>query len=133
MYGTLLFQEVLGVLGLKLEFMGEAVLKGWSRRSLRDRRYPAVVKAAAGSVRGKLLCCPNEKTLECLDHYEGEEYQRRKLAVQKDGVDMEAWVYTLKEVHLPWVDGDWNPEVFRRSHLEGYLNECIRWSKADGG
>lgn len=77
--------------------------------------YPALVPAAAGTVRGELVLLPEpvDGWLRFLDEYEGAEYERvRREARAEDGTTYAAWVYVLRAAYVDGSgeripSGDW--------------------------
>jgi gamma-glutamylcyclotransferase (GGCT)/AIG2-like uncharacterized protein YtfP len=118
-YGTLLFPEVVrAVVGRTLA--GEpATLGGYLRRGVIGEIFPAIVEGGEHErVAGVLYTGLDEREWARLDRFEGDLYQRRRVAV----AGRDAFTYVLAG---PWrhrlAAEHWDPATFARDHLAVFL------------
>jgi len=113
-----------------------AVLPGFSRRRVTLADYPGVIEQDGHVVRGTLATGLTEANIYRLDHFEGAEYERRKIkvrvqkqkgpgsdAVDADWAEVEANVYVFNNP-ARLEAREWDYEEFRREKLR-------KWSRAD--
>jgi gamma-glutamylcyclotransferase (GGCT)/AIG2-like uncharacterized protein YtfP len=81
-YGTLMADEVLGLLLRRVPASRAAAVAGLKRCRVRGQVFPAVVRSAAPGdrVRGRVLLGLTAREVEILDVYEAEEYRRERVA-----------------------------------------------------
>ena len=116
-YGTLLQKPVVqNILGYTPE--GEdALLNHYHRRALAGRHYPGIAPADADTVKGLLYPLQQERDLNLLDDYEGDEYDRITeyvtLTGKSTGDSLLSWVYVIRPTyrHL-LLSHDWAPHRF---------------------
>ena len=125
-YGTPCFPEVLRrVCGQALA--GErAVLPGHRCRLVHGESFPAVLPDREEDTPGLLYQGITDDLLHRLDLYEGEWYQRVVRTVRlASGAATAAWVYLLAPDHAHRLSSlPWDPEMFRRHFLAGFLASC---------
>lgn len=127
-YGTLVFPEVMeAVTGRRFESQ-TAVLRGYRRRMLRDRVYPGIRPAAADATEGRVYLSIDAAALACLDDFEGDEYERRRVEVGIDAGTLVAEAYVVRasarELLTP---AGWDPGRFTASQLRAYVERCRRF------
>ncbi|MBN2162962.1 MAG: gamma-glutamylcyclotransferase [Pontiellaceae bacterium] len=123
-YGTLMWPEVLeAVIGHRLSGAPDALL-GYCRLRVRGEHYPVVVPEEGGRVEGILYDNLSESDFRHLDHFEGEEYERKILKVG----ETEAAVYVLSDRwrHIA-EDSAWHPEQMLPQHLAAFQAEYKGW------
>ncbi|GAB4239731.1 MAG: hypothetical protein Kow00109_14590 [Acidobacteriota bacterium] len=110
-YGTLMFADVLrAVLGRVIP--GDAaVLEGFVRRRVRGTIYPGIVPGS-GTVKGVLYEGLQPADWILLDRFEGDEYQRERVAVLKAGAadPVACWTYVYRTEWAGRLEGEWAPE-----------------------
>ncbi|MDF7799646.1 gamma-glutamylcyclotransferase [Pontiellaceae bacterium B1224] len=124
-YGTLMWPDVLeAVMGRRLN--GEkATLSGYTRRRVKGQHYPAVFQASEESVEGILYTGLTGKEFQCLDAFEGVEYERVELAFG----DTTAFVYVLSNDWKHIAESEhWLPEMLKPEHLSAFCSEYKGWS-----
>lgn len=122
-YGTLLFPPVLAAVLGRVPTMAPGTLTGWRAAALPGRRYPGLVPAAGVRARGQVLAGLTAGEWRRLDDFEGDEYERRSLAL--DGGD-EVWTYVWLDP-AGAADHDWDPDRFVADHLGDYVIGCTEW------
>ncbi len=121
-YGTLMCSEVYeAITGKPLETK-PATLCHFKIYSLQNRVYPGIIPSRDSEVKGQLASVDN-KTLDLLDDFEGEEYTRTLVeATSSTGNIIKSWAYVLKESHHSLAEAEgWDYEKFLKVHLENYL------------
>ena len=122
-YGTLLFPDIMRrVIGRVLPSR-PATLHGWARRGVRGERYPGVLPSLREKVEGKLCLGVDGATLQRLDVYEGEQFERRWVHVQTNRGRSGAFVYALAPTHRAAAIDPWSAENFERHAFARYLDE----------
>ena len=112
-----------------------ALLPGFSRRRVKLVDYPGITEQDGHVVRGTLATGLTKTNLYRLDHFEGAEYERRKVKVrvskQKDGGDYAGEDWDEVEAHVYVFTNparlearEWDYDEFRREKLR-------KWSRAD--
>ena len=69
-----------------------------------------------------------------LDEFEGDEYYKFPVQPQildgpASGTTAEASVYIWQDSLRPLLYGKWDPEVFRETHLESYVEMCEKFAE----
>jgi gamma-glutamylcyclotransferase (GGCT)/AIG2-like uncharacterized protein YtfP len=127
-YGTLQFPEVLLAVIGRVPDMAPATVRGWRAAALPGRVYPGLVPGATAdsTAPGQVLVGLTAGEWALLDHFEGDAYDRRELALDGGG---RAWAYLWDDV-----DGvaahDWDAARFAAEHLSRYLDGCAGWQDA---
>jgi len=122
-YGTLLFPEIMRrVIGRVLPSR-RATLDGYARRGLEGERYPGVFPSLGESVEGKLCLGVDGATLQRLDVYEGEQFERRWVHVRTERGRSGAFVYSLTDRARILATEAWSAEAFERDAFARYLDE----------
>ena len=76
----------------------EATLNNWARFRVRGSEYPGIIRKEESAVPGKVYWDLDEPTMEMLDEFEGEKYERVIVEVtMADGTIMDAWAYAIKD------------------------------------
>ncbi|GBF88869.1 hypothetical protein Rsub_01368 [Raphidocelis subcapitata] len=122
-YGTLMADEVVGLLLKRVPPSKPATLAGHRRHAVKGQVFPAIVPADAGSsVRGKVLLQLSPRELEILDVYEAEEYYRARVQPSlDDGTRVDADVYVWKDQYRHLLGGDWSYEGWREDHFAAWM------------
>jgi len=122
-YGSLLHPKLLrDVLQTSVQTWTarEATLRGFSRKRVRDKLYPAVVPEASGRVDGLLLRGLSLDQMRLLDAYEGEDYYRQEVSVElvESGQDVRAAVYVWNS-SLDFLDSEeWDALSFEYKGID---------------
>ena len=121
-YGTLchpyVFEKVVGVPQTPVY----AKLKNYQVYSLRDRIYQGIIQAPGFEAIGVLYRDVSALDLSKLDKFEGDEYLRREVFVQVEGMSYPAMVYVWKsELDAELGNQGWDFEHFITTDLTRYL------------
>jgi gamma-glutamylcyclotransferase (GGCT)/AIG2-like uncharacterized protein YtfP len=126
-YGTLMWPEVLeSVVGRRLEGV-PVVLEGFRRLCVKGQHYPAAIEAAGYSVAGVLYAGLTEQEFQCLDTFEGEEYERIDVVAGGEG----AKIYVISKDLRHIVDSrPWHPEQLTSGQLAEFCSDYKGWKMA---
>ena len=120
-YGTLMWPEVLeSVMGRWLKGE-EAVLTGYTRLRVKDQHYPVMIQSLEDSVEGILYTGLTEQEFQCLDVFEGVEYDR--LIVEFGEIRAQVYVLSNDWKHIATSE-PWHPEQLKPEHLARFCSEC---------
>jgi gamma-glutamylcyclotransferase (GGCT)/AIG2-like uncharacterized protein YtfP len=131
-YGTLQLDEVMeAVTGQRFE-AARATLPGYRRNRLVDRSYPGVTPAPDAVTLGCLYRGIDAPTLERLDIFESEIYDRLELTVQMGASQADptarAWVYVVAPRYRHLLSPDpWDLDAFMRDHGRVFIESCKRF------
>ncbi len=122
-YGTLMLPEVLEAVTGRTFPWQAAMLEGHARYRVRTAVFPALIPMPGERVEGRLFDGVDRATLERLDRYEGNYYERRQLHVQLESrTTCPAHVYIFKDCYRSLLILEpWSLEIFRRERLDSYL------------
>lgn len=125
-YGSLMFAPVWQRVVAGSYRSAPATLDGHVRFALVDDTYPGMLARADHAVRGVLYFDVDAADLVALDHFEGDQYQRRPVEVQTDdGLAVSAETYVFDAVHR-LSDRAWEPENFALEHfLDSYCRDKL--------
>ena len=127
-YGTLQLPTVLeAVIGRRLRGMRSA-LTGYAAFQVHRAEYPGLLRFPGQSTWGLLYEDLTWPELGVLDRFEGNQYQRRRLAVRRvDGRRVQAWVYMLAAGrHRQLASVPWHLGRFRRSAYRRFMQRFVR-------
>jgi len=121
-YGTLCVREIMERIVGRPHALLPAVLQGYSRRSLKDRAYPALVHDPSTSTRGMLYLGLSDEELRKLDDYEGREYDRELVEAETRHGPTSCFVYVLSPRHAKLALQEiWDLGKFLDDHVSQYL------------
>lgn len=117
---------------LAKEFPSELVtLNGFERFTLIGKRYPGLVKSEQSKVTGRIYFDLDQTSIEILDRFEDEIYERIVLPVETERlgvVEARAYVVPTNSKALlserPWIE-----QEFKEEHLTDYVEMCGRFRK----
>jgi gamma-glutamylcyclotransferase (GGCT)/AIG2-like uncharacterized protein YtfP len=93
-YGSLMYPQVIYTLVSEKTYQTHAaVLKGFSRRQVKGKSYPGLLKSEDAEVEGLLYLCVIPKDVAILHGFEGREYIPTEVEVETDGGRVAACVY----------------------------------------
>lgn len=132
-YGTLMYPEVwLAVVGRTFETVG-GTITGYANFRLRNEVFPGILAAGPEkSVRGIVYLDVDDDSIELLDVFEGEFYDRLNLQViREDGHSLTAGAYVVPEKNRhALTDEAWHGEDFiARGHLEQFIRRYQGFSR----
>ena len=127
-YGTLLFDDVMEAVVGHCFDGAPARLRGYERRRVQARSYPAIVTAEDKITEGIVFSGLDEETLARLDVFEGSSYIREWVTLETGAG---AWTYVVApgQEHL-LSEQPWDPDDFLLEHGEVFLEDCKRFREA---
>lgn len=124
-YGTLMFPEVWkAVVGREFETV-EGSTDGFAVFRVRDAVFPGIAEASGGAVRGVVYVDVDQDSIERLDKFEDDFYERRSIWITcDDGRRLAADAYVVPDANRGVLtDEIWNPDSFVASGgLEHFIN-----------
>ncbi|XP_052184358.1 AIG2-like protein D [Diospyros lotus] len=122
-YGSLMAEEVVGVILKRVPQSSPATLNGFHRFSIKGRVYPAILPMENKKITGKVLSGITSPELDLLDAFEDIEYERRTVEVSlMDGYEkLQAFAYVWADCKDPNLYGEWNFEEWRRVHMNNFV------------
>jgi len=134
-YGSLMCEDIMSaVSGAQCPYR-VAWLAGYRRQPVIGQAYPGMVPAADRCVEGVLYLDLPPAAWPRLDRFEGDEYERRPVAVRlQDGRVETAWTYVFRpEYAQRLVDGEWDFERFLRSGKARFTAQYVGFDTLKGG
>ncbi len=111
----------------------EALVRGFERRRLRRRPYPAAIPAEGAELRGRIYEDLDAATFARLDRFEGALYERRRVSAEAvGGGRLEAELYVLAPGYgAELLPEPWERDDFVARHLEEWLARCAAFRQAE--
>jgi len=132
-YGSLMFPEVWTRLVGPPGRCERSRLRGYATRRKRDDVFPGLITADPQAVvSGIVYFDLSDGVLKRLDEFETDFYRRMSVTVElTNGQPIPAEVYVVAGDRFDALgDEPWDAEVFRRDHLEGFLQNYRGWKPA---
>ena len=129
-YGALMEPAVMTAVTGQRVSSQPAELHGYRRFCVQDAVYPGLVAQPTAVTQGVLYCNLEADTFARLDTFEDGMYDRRSLAVEVDPRppgrrSRSAEVYVTRSSERARLSPEqWDPDRFRRWHLDTYLQRC---------
>jgi gamma-glutamylcyclotransferase (GGCT)/AIG2-like uncharacterized protein YtfP len=122
-YGTLMIPEVMVAVTTRKFRSIDAILKGYARFKVKDESYPGIIPASDAVTQGILYFDVDELSLERLDEFEGDLYQRTSVRVEtKKEETLSAETYVIKpELRSCLSLQEWTLKEFAQKHLAAFL------------
>jgi gamma-glutamylcyclotransferase (GGCT)/AIG2-like uncharacterized protein YtfP len=122
-YGTLWIHDVMYAVTAREFRFKNAILRGYARFTVKGESYPGIIPVTDAVTEGIIYFDVDELSLERLDAFEGDLYQRKPVRVEtkeREIQDAEAYVVKPKfRDHLS--SSDWNMKEFDQKHLKAFL------------
>ena len=130
-YGTLMLPEVMYAVTTR-EFRSiNAKLKGYGRFTVKGESYPGIIPETDAVTQGIIYFDVDELSLERLDEFEGDLYQRIPIQVEtKDKEVLNAETYVIKPRYRRCLSSkEWNLKEFAQKHLAAFLETYSGFKK----
>ena len=127
-YGTLMYEPVWRAVVEKSFKTQKGELPGYAAYKIRDDVYPAIIKAGDDdSVPGLIYYDIDDASLEILDRFEGEFYDRKRVdAVTDKTRQVSCYAYVIKPKHFDILDCEiWRAEWFEQHGLKKFLDSYM--------
>ena len=130
-YGTLLIPCVMYAVTAREFRFKNAILRGYARFTVKGESYPGIIPVTDAVTEGIIYIDVDELSLERLDAFEGDLYQRTPILAEIKGEEtFNAEAYVIKPKfrnHLSW--SEWNMKEFARKHLKAFLETYSGFQK----
>ena len=123
-YGTLMIPDVMyAVTTCEFRFI-DAILRGYARFTVKGESYPGIIPVTDAVTEGIIYFDVDEPSLDVLDIFEGELYQRTTVRVEAQGEEMlNAETYVIKPEYLGCLSLQlWDVKEFTKKDLKAFLN-----------
>ncbi len=130
-YGTLMISDVMCAVTTREFRFKNAILRGYARFTVKGESYPGIIPVTDAVTEGVIYFDVDESSLERLDAFEGDLYQRTPiLAEMKGGEICNAEAYVIKPQFSDYFSSkEWNVKEFTRKHLEAFLETYSGFKK----
>jgi gamma-glutamylcyclotransferase (GGCT)/AIG2-like uncharacterized protein YtfP len=125
-YGTLEIPAVMeAVTGRRFPY-APGILSGFARFRVSGEPYPALVPAPSDCIAGVVYTAVDAASLELLDGFEGDLYERRPVHVRVTaGGHISAYAYIVSADRVGRISSEpWERARFVADRLSEYLEEC---------
>ncbi|MEM9419922.1 MAG: gamma-glutamylcyclotransferase family protein [Planctomycetota bacterium] len=130
-YGSLVIPAVMEVVTGQSFRHEHATLNNFERFLISQQVYPGIVPVDGKHVTGKLYFDVDEVSLERLDYFESEVYDRQSVEVQiASGESTLAFAYVVSGPHRNLLsDQPWDEATFVEQHLPGFMARARGWMR----
>ena len=130
-YGTLMISEIMYAVTNREFRFTDATLRGYVRFTVKGESYPGIIPAADAVTIGIIYVGVDEWSLERLDAFEGDLYQRTPVRVETEKEDvLNAETYVIKPRYKSCLSSkEWNAKEFARKHLAPFLKTYSGFKK----
>ena len=130
-YGTLIISDVMYAVTTREFRFKNAILRGYARFTVKGESYPGIIPVTDAVTEGVIYFDVGELSLERLDAFEGDLYQRTPIRAETErGEIFNAEAYVIRPKfrnHLS--SSEWNVKEFAQKHLEVFLETCSGFKK----
>lgn len=122
-YGTLMIPAVMNAVTDRQFRFVEAILTGYARYTVKGETYPGIIPETDAVTKGILCFDVDELSLERLDAFEGDLYQRTLILAETEKGEMfSAETYAVKPEFRDCLSlRKWNVKEFAQNHLKKFL------------
>ena len=123
-YGTLMVPAVMQAVTGQSFRQEPATLTNYVRCWIKRQVYPGIFAAANHTVHGLIYFDIDERSLQRLDEFESEVYERREVHGQLTGGDTviaDAYIVATRYEHLLGSES-WDLDQFKEQYLQAYLS-----------
>lgn len=130
-YGTLMIPSVLySVISQRFRAQ-KSILRGYARFTVKGESYPGIIPVEDATTEGIIYFDVDELSLERLDAFEGDLYQRTTVRVEKEDKKMiDAETYVIKPGYRNCLScKEWDVNEFIQKDLDAFLEACSGFQK----
>ena len=124
-YGSLLFPDLVTALTGKLHKYLPVTLSGFKRLRLKGYDYPAIIEEPGSKVEGFLIENVDEKAMQILTFFEGDEYEKQQVLVDGAKRKINAFTFVWAGNNSLLESTDWDKNEFKDKSLKCYLEEIV--------
>jgi gamma-glutamylcyclotransferase (GGCT)/AIG2-like uncharacterized protein YtfP len=130
-YGTLMISDVMCAVTTREFRFKNAILRSHARFTVKGESYPGIIPATDAVTEGIIYFDVDELSLERLDAFEGDLYQRTPILAEiKGGEIINAETYIIKPKYRDFLSSKkWNVKEFAQKHLEAFLETYSGFQK----
>jgi gamma-glutamylcyclotransferase (GGCT)/AIG2-like uncharacterized protein YtfP len=130
-YGTLMISSVMYAVTARRFRLEKAILKGYARFTVIGESYPGIIPQADANTEGIIYFNVDKMSLQRLDTFEGELYQRAPVRVDTERKEMvNAESYIIKPEYRGFLSSKaWDVKTFTQTYLETFLESYQGFSK----
>lgn len=124
-YGTLMIPAVMYAVTARHFRFKKAVLQGYARFAVRGESYPGIIPQADAITEGIIYLNVDEQSLERLDTFEGELYQRTPVQVATEAAEiLNTVTYVIKPEYWRLLSSKtWDVKEFIQKDLTEFLTD----------
>ena len=130
-YGTLMIPDVMYAVTTREFRFKDAILRGYARFTVKGESYPGIIPVADTVTEGIIYFDVDELSLERLDAFESDLYQRTPVRVEteKDEI-LNAETYVVRPEYRGYLSSkEWNVKEFNQKHLGAFLETYLGFQK----
>ena len=130
-YGTLMIADVMYAVTTREFRFVDAILRGYARFTVKGESYPGIIPVTDAVTAGIIYFDVDELSLERLDEFEGDLYQRTPILVETVGEEiLNAETYVVKPEYRDYLSTNgWDVNKFTKTYLETFLESCQGFPK----
>ena len=129
-YGSLLFPDLVTALTGNHFHSFPAILEGYRRCRVKDCDYPAIIETPGAKVNGLLIENIDDKSMQLLSFFEGDEYAKQQVKVSLPDKKLQAIAFIWKADFALLEETDWDKDTFEKESLPFYLVEVAPETRA---
>ena len=122
-YGTLMIPSVMHVVTARHFRSQKAILRDYARFRVKGESYPGIIPVTDAITEGIIYFNVNEFSLEQLDTFEGDLYERTRIWVETEEKQiLNAQAYVIQSKYLGYLSRkEWNVKEFIKKELDMFL------------
>ena len=123
-YGTLMIPDVMCAVTTREFRFIDVILRGYARFMVKGASYPGIIQVTDAITEGIIYFDVDELSLERLDEFEGDLYQRIPIQAETErGKILNAATYVIKPEYRDYLSlQKWDVEEFVQNSLAAFLN-----------
>ena len=130
-YGTLMIPDVMYAFTTREFRFNHAIIRGYARFTVKGESFPGIIPVTDAATEGIIYFDVDKLSLERLDAFEGDLYQRTPILAEMDGGEIfNAEAYVIKPKfrnHLS--SSEWKMKEFAQKHLKAFLETYSGFQK----
>jgi gamma-glutamylcyclotransferase (GGCT)/AIG2-like uncharacterized protein YtfP len=122
-YGTLMIPSVMYAVTVRKFRFIDAILRGYARYTVKGESYPGIIPVTDRVTEGIIYFDVDKWSLERLDAFEGDLYQRTRILAETERGEMHsAETYAIKPEYRDCLSAKkWDVKEFSQKDLESFL------------
>jgi gamma-glutamylcyclotransferase (GGCT)/AIG2-like uncharacterized protein YtfP len=122
-YGTLMIPSVMHAVTARHFRFQKAILRDYARFRVKGESYPGIIPVTDAITDGIIYFNVNEFSLDQLDTFEGDLYERTRVRVETEEKEMQnAEAYVIRSKYLGYLSLEaWDVKEFIKKDLEMFL------------